>query len=55
MQKVYVDTEKLVQKVLVHRGESVKKGDVILEYDMTVVELELAQKQQERLPVPLQD
>lgn len=44
-QRVYVDTEKLVQKVCVQKGQKVKKGDTILEYDMTVVELELAQKQ----------
>ena len=44
-QKVYVDTNKLVAKVLVKKGDEVKKGDTILEYDMTVVELELAQKE----------
>lgn len=44
-QKVYIDTEKLVKQVYVEEGQSVKKGDVILEYDMTVVELELAQKE----------
>ncbi len=46
-QKVYVDTEKLVQTVCVKKGQKVKKGDTILEYDMTVVELELAQKENE--------
>ena len=44
-QRVYIDTEKLVKKVYVEEGQSVKKGDAILEYDMTVVELELAQKE----------
>lgn len=44
-QKIYVDTNKLVQKVCVKQGDEVKKGDTILEYDMTVVELELAQKE----------
>lgn len=44
-QKVYVDSEKLVKKVFVKKGDEVKKGDTILEYDMTVVELELAQKE----------
>lgn len=44
-QRVYIDTEKLVKQVYVEEGQSVKKGDVILEYDMTVVELELAQKE----------
>lgn len=44
-QKVIVDTEKLIKKVCVEQGDTVKKGDTILEYDMTVVELELAQKE----------
>ncbi len=44
-QKVYVDTKKLVKEVFVEQGQQVKKGDPILEYDMTVVELELAQKE----------
>ena len=44
-QKVYVDTNKLVKEVFVEQGQEVKKGDTILEYDMTVVELELAQKE----------
>ena len=44
-QRVYIDTEKLVKEVYVEEGQSVKKGDAILEYDMTVVELELTQKE----------
>ena len=44
-QRVYVDTNKLVQEVFVKEGQNVKKGDTILEYDMTVVELELTQKE----------
>ena len=44
-QSIYVDSEKLIKKVCVEQGQSVKKGDTILEYDMTVVELELAQKE----------
>lgn len=44
-QRIYVDTKKLIQNVNVRQGQQVKKGDVILEYDMTVVELELAQKE----------
>lgn len=44
-QKIYVDTKKLVQAVCVEQGQEVKKGDTILEYDMTVVELELTQKE----------
>ena len=46
-QKVYIDTEKLVKTVFVEEGQEVKKGDPILEYDMTVVELELKQKENE--------
>ncbi|MGN0594182.1 MAG: biotin/lipoyl-binding protein, partial [Hominimerdicola sp.] len=45
VQKVYLDTSKLVKEVLVKEGDTVKKGDTILTYDMTVVELELAQKE----------
>ena len=44
-QRVYIDTQKLVKEVFVEEGQQVKKGDPILEYDMTVVELELAQKE----------
>ncbi|MBR1739657.1 MAG: biotin/lipoyl-binding protein [Ruminococcus sp.] len=44
-QKILVDNQKLVKNVFVEKGQTVKKGDVILEYDMTVVELELAQKE----------
>lgn len=44
-QKIYVDSQKLIKKVCVKQGDTVKKGDTILEYDMTVVELELAQKE----------
>ncbi|MBR1863562.1 MAG: biotin/lipoyl-binding protein [Ruminococcus sp.] len=44
-QRVNVDTDKLVKEVFVEKGQMVKKGDPILEYDMTVVELELAQKE----------
>ncbi|MBQ8108460.1 MAG: biotin/lipoyl-binding protein [Ruminococcus sp.] len=44
-QKIYVDSDKLIKDVKVSEGQQVKKGDVILEYDMTVVELELSQKE----------
>ena len=44
-QKIELDNEKLVKKVLVKEGDPVKKGDTILEYDMTVVELEISQKE----------
>ncbi len=43
-QNVYLDSEKLVKELNVSVGDSVKKGDVILTYDMTVVELETEQK-----------
>ena len=43
-QRFYTDTQKLVKEVFVEEGQEVKKGDPILEYDMTVVELELEQK-----------
>lgn len=43
-QSVYLDSEKLVKKLNVNVGDEVKKGDVILTYDMTVVELETEQK-----------
>ena len=44
-QRFYPDTQKLVKTVFVKEGQEVKKGDPILEYDMTVVELELKQKE----------
>ena len=44
-QRIKLDTEKLVKNVCVELGQKVKKGDAILEYDMTVVDLELAQKE----------
>ena len=44
-QRVMIDTKKLVKEVFVEEGQEVKKGDPILEYDMTVVELELEQKE----------
>lgn len=44
-QKLYIDSKKLVAKVCVEEGQEVKKGDTLLEYDMTVVELELAEKE----------
>ena len=44
-QRVKLNTENLVKEVFVTEGQQVKKGDPILEYDMTVVELELAQKE----------
>lgn len=43
-QNVYLDSEKLVKELNVSVGDKVKKGDVILTYDMTVVELEIEQK-----------
>ncbi len=43
-QNIYLDSEKLVKELNVSVGDKVKKGDVILTYDMTVVELEIEQK-----------
>lgn len=43
-QNVYLDSEKLIKKLNVSVGDEVKKGDVILTYDMTVMELETEQK-----------
>lgn len=43
-QNVYLDSEKLVKKLYVKVGDKVKKGDVLLKYDMTVVELSVQQK-----------
>lgn len=44
-QSIVLDTEKLVKKVYVSKGDTVKKGDTILEYDMTVVDLQLTEKE----------
>ena len=44
-QRIVLDTDKLVQKVCVSQGDSVKKGDTILEYDMTVADLQLTEKE----------
>ena len=44
VQRLNIDTKKLVKEVYVEEGQDVKKGDPILEYDMTVVELELEEK-----------
>ncbi|MBQ1433876.1 MAG: secretion protein HlyD [Ruminococcus sp.] len=44
VQRFNLDSKKLVKDVFVEEGDKVKKGDPILEYDMTVVELELEEK-----------
>jgi len=44
-QRVKLNAQNLVKEVFVTEGQQVKKGDPILEYDMTVVELELAAKE----------
>lgn len=44
LQEVNLSTDKLVKKVCVNAGDKVKKGDTLIEYDMTIVELETEQK-----------
>lgn len=44
IQEVTLSSDKLVKKVCVNAGDRVKKGDTLLEYDMTIVELETEQK-----------
>ncbi|MBR1423768.1 MAG: biotin/lipoyl-binding protein [Ruminococcus sp.] len=43
-QKIKLTDGRLVKTIYVSEGDEVKKGDTILEYDMTVVELETEQK-----------
>lgn len=43
-QSIVLSNNLLVDKVFVKEGETVKKGTPLLEYDMTAVELDLAQK-----------
>ncbi|MGN0631802.1 MAG: hypothetical protein ACI4JN_10785, partial [Ruminococcus sp.] len=43
-QSIVLSSNLLVDKVLVEEGDFVKKGTPLLEYDMTAVELDLAQK-----------
>ncbi|MGN0634343.1 MAG: biotin/lipoyl-binding protein [Oscillospiraceae bacterium] len=43
-QNVYLDSEKLVKELYVGVGDRVKKGDLLLQYDITVIDLELKQK-----------
>lgn len=45
IQNVMPDDQKLVEKVLVKEGDSVKKGDPLLKYDITALELDLKQKE----------
>ncbi len=44
VQKVMLDNQKLVDEVLVKEGDTVKKGDPLMKYDMTALELDAAQK-----------
>lgn len=50
-QKVNVDNDMIIKDVPVQKGDSVKKGDVLITFDMTLVEMELniakLQKQQQ--------
>ena len=45
VQKVMLDNQKLVDEVLVKEGDTVKKGDPLMKYDMTALELDAAQKE----------
>ena len=40
-----LDNQKLVDEVLVKEGDTVKKGDPLMKYDMTALELDAAQKE----------
>ena len=44
VQKIMQDESQLVDSILVKKGDAVKKGDTILKYDMTLLELDAAQK-----------
>ena len=45
MQKITPDNQKLVEEVLVKKGDKVKKGDPILKYDQTALKLNLQKKE----------
>lgn len=40
-QNVYVDSDTIVQEIFVQKGDSVRKGDLLVIFDMTLVEMEL--------------
>lgn len=44
MQTVKQDESLLINKIMVKEGDSVKKGDALIEYDVTLFELELKEK-----------
>ena len=44
VQKVQQDEEQLIDKILVKKGDKVKKGDPILQYDTTLIKLDLDEK-----------
>ena len=44
VQKVQADEERLIDKILVKKGDTVKKGDPILQYDTTLIKLDLDDK-----------
>lgn len=45
VQNITTDSQKLVEKVLVKEGDTVKKGDPVLKYDITALELDLKKKE----------
>ena len=40
-QTIYQDSDMIVEEVFVSQGDSVKKGDKLVSFDMTLVEMEL--------------
>ena len=44
-QEVYLDSDKIVEKVYVKEGDKVKIGDTLLEYDKTLLELDMEEQQ----------
>ena len=50
VQKIMQDESQLVDSILVKKGDAVKKGDTILKYDMTLLELDAAQKKKKNRP-----
>lgn len=45
VQNVMADNNKLVEQLLVQEGDTVKKGDSLVKYDITALELDLKQKE----------
>lgn len=52
-QDVYLGSSQVVQKIFVQEGDTVKEGDPLVAYDMTLVNLELEMKKLDRQGVEL--